>query len=123
MSKKFLTFSLIVFCFSFSFLSCTYNKEDELYGTACDTTDMRFSVEIKNILKAHCIDCHGGNAIGGAGIKLETYEDVTAFIDTDTTLLKSTTRLQNPMPKNSSRLAPCKINQITAWINQGAKDN
>ena len=36
---------------------CYYDNEEELYGgdtTACDTANMRYSVEIKQILQANC---------------------------------------------------------------------
>ncbi|MBU6158475.1 MAG: c-type cytochrome [Bacteroidetes bacterium] len=106
----------------FLFSSCYYDKEDVLYGTACDTSNVRFNVEIKNILNAHCAGCHSGNATGGMGIKLETYQEVKDAAENEM-FLESVIRDNNPMPKNASRLSACKINQIRAWINQGMKEN
>ena len=109
----------------FAYLSaCTYHKEDKLYPTTtnCDTSSVRFSVEIKNILNAHCASCHYGNATGGDGLKLETYEEVKSAAE-NKIFLESVISDINPMPQNAPRLSACKINQIRAWINQGMKNN
>jgi hypothetical protein len=123
-TKKLQTIVFACFAFIFSTLhfACTYNKEDNLYPQPCDTSNVRYSVEIKSILNTHCNGCHGGSAMSGNWIKLETYDQVKTYADNGD-LLQSIIRDINPMPQNAPRLSACKINQIRAWINQGMKNN
>jgi mono/diheme cytochrome c family protein len=102
--------------------SCTYNNEEELYGLACKTENVRYSVEIKNILNASCLGCHAGNASAGAGIKLDYYAEVKKYVDFNL-FLESMTRENNSMPKGAPRLSSCKIDQIRSWIENGAPNN
>jgi mono/diheme cytochrome c family protein len=113
---------LLSFLLAFNILaSCTYNKEDELYGIACDTTNVRYSVEIKNVVSASCVGCHNGQDSQG-GVNLETYELVKESVDKKE-FLESIINEVDPMPKGGPRLSSCRINQIRAWINQGAPNN
>jgi hypothetical protein len=112
---------LIVLGFISLSTSCTYNKEDELYGTACDTSNVKYSVEIKGILSSSCLNCHNSTSQQG-GVNLASYENVKEWVDNGG-LLESVIRENNPMPKGAPRLASCKINQIRAWINKGAPNN
>jgi len=114
---------LLFFVLGLIFLNaaCTYNKEDELYGIACDTTTVKYSLEIKNILSASCIQCHNTNDVQGDA-NLDSYENVKKWVDNGL-LLESIIREDNPMPKGAPRLSACKINQIRAWINKGAPNN
>jgi mono/diheme cytochrome c family protein len=112
----------ITFILILIFSSCTYNKEEELYGLDCDTSNVRYSVEIKNILDASCLSCHAGSAVAGAGIKLDSYQEVKKYVDQDL-LLESITEENNYMPKGGPRLSSCKIDQIRSWINKGAPNN
>jgi mono/diheme cytochrome c family protein len=117
-----LTTLLCFFLLIFTNISCTYNKEEELYGLACDTSNVRYSVEIKNILNASCLGCHSGSASAGAGIKLDAYENIKFYVDQNV-FLESMTRETNYMPKGAPRLSSCKIDQIKSWINKGAPNN
>ena len=115
---------ILVFFFCMSiccFTACTYNKEAELYGVGCDTSSVRYSVEIKNILSSSCLNCHNSISQQG-GVNLGTYENVKEWVDNGL-LLESIIRENNPMPKGAPRLSACSINQIRAWINKGAPQN
>jgi hypothetical protein len=114
---------LLLFILGFTFLNaaCTYNKEDELYGIVCDTTNVKYSVEIQGILSSSCLNCH--NSISQQGdVNLGSYQNVKEWVDNGG-LLESVIRENNPMPKDAPRLSSCKINQIRAWINKGAPNN
>lgn len=117
------TTCLLLFILGFTFLNaaCTYNKEDELYGIVCDTTNVRYSAEIKNIISANCLGCHNGTNSRG-DVNLETYELVKESVDRKE-FLESMIDPVDPMPKDAPRLSSCKINQIRAWINKGAPNN
>ncbi len=100
------------------FNACTYNKEDELYQSACDTVKVTYDTHIRGILAASCLNCHGVEANRlGSGIRLETYEEVKSNAQS---ILGSVTRSVNPMPKGGARLSECTIRKIEVWIKQGA---
>jgi hypothetical protein len=122
-NSKLNTTFLLLFVLGFIFLNaaCTYNKEDELYGTACDTTNVKYSVEIQGILSSSCLNCHNSISQQG-GVNLGSYQNVKEWVDNGG-LLESVIRENNPMPKGAPRLSSCKINQIRAWINKGAPNN
>jgi mono/diheme cytochrome c family protein len=103
--------------------SCYYDKEDLLYGPSqCDTSAVKYSVQIKSILNASCLSCHSGTAAAGGGIKLDDYTSVKNAA-TNGTFLSSVTRSVNPMPKGSARLNECRIAEIRTWIREGAPNN
>ncbi|MCA6448452.1 MAG: cytochrome c [Chitinophagaceae bacterium] len=113
---------IIVCCF---FTSCYYDKSELIYPTTtCDTTNIKYSTSITTILNANCNSCHGGTAIAGASIKLDTYNSILNYVKNNT-LINSI--LQNgqasPMPKGGGKLAACDIQKIQTWINAGAQNN
>lgn len=106
-------------CFS----ACYYDKEDYLYGqSVCDTSAVKYSVQIQTILNASCLSCHRGTAAAGAGIKLDDYTLVKKAVDNGS-FLSSVTRSVNPMPKGAARLSNCRIAEIQTWIRNGAPNN
>jgi hypothetical protein len=105
------------------FISCKYNNEEELYGlVACDTTDVKYSVQILSTLQANCYTCHSGTAVNGANIKLDNFS-ILKFYATSGLLVNAITRTNNSMPKGSPKLPNCKIAEIKAWVNKGAPQN
>ena len=116
--------SVFVVFISVIFLSsCYYDKEDLLYGPSqCDTSAVKYSVQVSSILNASCLSCHSGTAAAGGGIKLDNYAAVKVAADNGS-LLSSVTRSVNPMPKGSSRLNECRIAELRTWIRNGAPNN
>jgi len=114
----------LVVAVSVLFLSaCYYDKEDMLYGPSqCDTSAVKYSVQVTSILNASCLSCHSGTAAAGAGIKLDSYNAVKAAVDNGS-LLSSVTRSVNPMPKGAARLSECRIAELRTWIRNGAPNN
>ncbi len=113
------------------FLSaCYYDNLDELHAdkglvSDCndDTTAVTYTRDIKPIMLNNCgsdnSGCHqAGNLI--SQISLSTYNDVSAVALTGQ-LLGAVTHDPNykPMPNVDDKLSDCKINKISAWINQG----
>lgn len=124
MPLKLKFFVLLIFAI-FLFSKCSYKKSDIAYpATPCDTTGVRLSVELKEILTANCFSCHGGEADDAAGIKLENYDVISRFA-LDGTLLSAITHNGNavPMPKGGGKLSDCEISKFSAWINAGAPNN
>ncbi|MFO0415442.1 MAG: c-type cytochrome [Bacteroidota bacterium] len=111
-------FFLVIF-----FSSCYYDKEDILYGPSqCDTSAVKYSVQVTSILNASCLSCHSGTAAAGGGIKLDSYNAVKAAADNGS-LLSSVTRSVNPMPKGAARLNECRIAELRTWVRNGAPNN
>lgn len=103
--------------------SCYYDKEELLYGAnRCDTSAVKYSVQITSIINSSCISCHGGTAANGGGIRLGTYAEIKAFADNGS-LLNAVTRTSNPMPKGGPRLTDCRIAELRIWIQNGAPNN
>jgi hypothetical protein len=118
-----LFYSLFVLIFASS--SCTYDQAEKnaFDALACDTSNVRYSVEIKNILETSCKNCHFGDAAEGAGKKLDSYVEVKKYVDQNK-LLESVLRTgDNYMPLGGNRLSACKIEQIRNWIKKGAPNN
>jgi hypothetical protein len=120
MKKLFLLSAIVVFVFT----SCYYHKEDILYGTNCDTTNVTYSSTIKSLLNNYsCLGCHLGINPPG-GINLETYANVKSMVDNGR-LYGAVTHAAGfkPMPDGGPKMNSCDINKIKAWIDAGAPDN
>jgi uncharacterized membrane protein len=92
-------------------------------GTACDTTQFKFSTTISPILASNCVGCHSGTA-PSAGITLSTYQSVKGQV-TNGRLWGAVTHSPgySPMPKNAAKLSDCQLTQIKKWIDAGALNN
>jgi hypothetical protein len=109
---------------------CYYDNEEYLYpqSATCNTDNMSFASDIKPVIDASCIGCHGGAAPSG-NISLETYDDVAAAAAINPgnygSLYGAVSHApgNSPMPKSADKLPDCTIDQIKAWIDQGAMDN
>jgi hypothetical protein len=106
--------------------SCYFDKGETLYPNAknCDTTNVRYSVEIRETIDNFCIGCHNPFTLNG-NVNLENYAGVK-----DATLnnkLVTAISYENPDPNKNmppvSKLDPCTINRIKAWVAQGALNN
>lgn len=105
---------------------CYYDNEEELYpGSICDTADVSYSATIQPLVQGNCatVGCHSG-ASPAAGLKLETYEEVsTASLNGSIS-----NRINRPsgdpllMPP-TGKLGNCQILKVDAWTNQGAINN
>jgi len=97
---------------------------DDPGPTICNTSNVSFSDGILPIMEqGGRSGCHNGDN-PSSGFTLETYADVKAKVDQG--------RLAGAigqeagfiaMPLNMDPLPDCEIDQIKAWIDQGALDN
>ncbi len=116
-------------CFLLFFFSgCYYNKADQVYpkpGTSsCDTSNVRLSIELNQIMEDNCFRCHGGAADLGAGIQLQDYNVLVSYANNG--LLFSAIEHDGnaaPMPQDGGKLSDCEISQFKAWFNAGAANN
>jgi mono/diheme cytochrome c family protein len=93
-------------------------------GSACDTLTFTYNAKVKPILQTYCYACHSGTATSGAGIKLDSYDELRAFVDPGT-LLETITHAPgaSPMPKGAPKLNACNIATLRKWIDAGAPNN
>jgi hypothetical protein len=127
--RLFLIPFLAVILVTISFSSCYYDKEEELYpdqiAIGCDTSNVRYSVEIKAIFDAKCNSCHAGvNASGN--IRLETYQNVKTYIDASGPRLVSSIAQDgnaSAMPQGQPKLPDCDIDKVKIWVNAGYPEN
>jgi mono/diheme cytochrome c family protein len=104
---------------------CYYDNEEFLYGkgSACDTTNVRYSQQVKSILESNCVSCHNINLANGL-VRLDDH--VNAKIHVNDGSLMGTIRHASgyvAMPPSGSKLSNCDIAILQAWINQGAPNN
>jgi len=129
--KRYSVVVLFLFVFVIFFEGCLYNKADQQYpssGANCDTTNVRYSVEIKAILDANCQPCHYSTA-AISGISLYDYSTISGLATdgqfTYGTLLSAVMHEGGApeMPQGGPKLQECDINKIAAWVHDGAPDN
>ena len=130
MLKKLFLAAITFFLFTVMFEGCYYDKADQQYpGGTCDTTVVRYSVEIKSILDANCSSCHHGSA-PISGIDLYDYATIsTLALDGKYvygSLLSAVLHEggnPNQMPQGGAKLPDCELNKFRAWVNRGAPNN
>lgn len=101
---------------------CAYDNEEELYGpeAACDTTAMRYSVEIKEILQDNCYSCHTvANNI--SGYPFEDFDVIHDYAISGTLVARINDPI-NPMPQ-TGLMSLCNRQKIEAWVKAGAPNN
>jgi len=112
------------FMIAITYSSCYYDVEEELYDPACDTLNVTFSGTVSGIVVSYCQSCHI-TGIANGGVVLDTYAGIKAVVD-DGRLLSSVKRdgVAKTMPPTPyEKISDCAIDQIEAWINQGAPNN
>ena len=127
---KILSALFIIVLFMYFFTGCQYHKGDIIYP--CDTTVVRYSVEIKAILDANCQNCHGADPEQYINSGWNLYDYSTIFyLALDTSFCPegqlvsavSHNGCTSFMPKGQPKLSDCDINKFRAWVNSGAPDN
>ncbi len=100
------------------------NRTCDRDSTQCDTVGVSYAAQVVPILTTHhCVACHrAGNPT--AGIKLDTHADVLVQVNNGR-LYGSIAHLTGfePMPQNEPKLSDCEIDQVKAWIDDGALNN
>lgn len=93
------------------------------YEMNCDTSNVRYSVEIQTILESGCISCHN-EEVPNASVRLDTYEEVRK-VGENGRLLGAIRWEQGyvNMPFGGSQLSDCSISQMEQWIADGMPNN
>jgi cytochrome c5 len=114
------------FLISILFAGCYYDVEEELYpSNACNTTALKYSSDIVSILTNNgCVSCHNNTNPQGS-VKLDTHADVKIYVENGR-LIGSVNHQAGfkAMPQGStSKINQCSIDQLKAWIADGAPNN
>ena len=115
---------LLLVCTLIGLSGCKYDVEEELYPpNDCNTNNITYSGTVLSIIETNCYVCHSAAANNG-GVTLEGYSSLKTYVDNGK-LLGTIKRLVgfSPMPQNAAKLPDCNINEIEAWIDDGAEDN
>ncbi len=117
-------FALFLLAMTGPFSGCYYDVEEDLYPfTTCDTTGIRFSVDVQPVLNQQCNVCHN-NALASGGVILDTHAGVKAKVD-DNRLLGAIRHEAgfSAMPQGQPQMDACTIEKIAAWAAAGAPNN
>jgi cytochrome c5 len=88
----------------------------------CDTSNVRFSVNVWPIMNTTCRGCHSGSGASG-GVKITSYAEVKAIVDNGVLVnVLSRNGPKKPMPPGGP-IEKCANDQIRIWIAAGAKNN
>lgn len=126
--KKISLLVVVAIAFAFTMNSCYYDKAELVYPQGCDTTNIRYSVQVSSIISNNCYTCHSNaNAASlGAGFKLEGHANLVAWTNggANSRLIKAIDH-SGPfdMPKGQPKLSDCQVNQVLAWVLRGAPNN
>lgn len=104
--------------------SCYYDNEEDLYGPGtgnCDTTTIRYSVEVKQILAANCNNCHLPGGSTYSGIPFETHAQFQE-VALNGKLVDRINNQAAPMPQ-TGLMDKCSRQKLEAWVNAGAPNN
>ncbi len=110
-------------------VSCSKDNGDDNGGNppppdppTCNTANMSFATDILPIISANCSSCHGASPT--APFSLTNYAQVKVVAD-DGRLVGAINHASGyvPMPQDQAKLSACNIAKITAWVDQGKKDN
>ena len=104
--KEYFLFCLVIFL-----TSCLTNVEEEELDPC---SDISFTVNIKPIIDAHCIQCHGSDGIFP---KLTSYN----LISSEAGTIKYEV-VSREMPKEDT-LTQDQIDAIVCWVDGGALNN
>jgi len=119
MGKLFLVFIGMILILS----GCLSKNAEELFpDNYCDTTNVKFSTTITQVISENCLHCHSGTlANGNPQVRLDSYDGVKTVIDNNR-LWNAITGASKQMPP-SGMLPDCPINKFKIWIDMGSPDN
>lgn len=106
--------------FTTALSGCYFDKEEELYpNNNCNTASVSFSNHISTIITTKCATA-GCHVAGGISPNLSDYTAVSSNISR----VKSRAIDARTMPPASApKLTDCEYQQLSVWINNGAKND
>jgi hypothetical protein len=115
---KFILFlTPLLFILYFSMNGCVSHNEEDLYGENCDTLNLTYS-KVEYIFQNNCYTCHH-EGFFSHDIKLDSYVNVKAAINTNKFWPAINQTGPYKMPKGQPLLDSCLLAKIGAWVNVG----
>lgn len=109
----------MLFLLGMTMYACSDDDDDDV----CDTMDITYSNTIASIMNSSCAvaGCHVNGNEPNAWFSLEGYDNAKGAADFGR-LVGAVSHESgfSPMPKGSDKLDPCTIDQIAAWVADGA---
>ncbi len=91
--------------------------------TVCNTTGIGYNLNVRPIVETYCQGCHSGSSPSG-GIDLSTHAGAKTVADNGRLFgAISWDPTYENMPQGGEQLPQCSIDQIKAWIDDGAPNN
>ena len=90
-------------------------------NSTCDSTNVKYSVNIAAIMSGNCTGCHSASIASG-GITLDTYSGVAA-VGQNGQLMGGILGTLARMPQTGNPLSSCDIAKIRKWISDGMPNN
>lgn len=127
MLKRFsiLISSLVIIAITFN--SCYYDSKEDLYknlaNSTCKTDSVTYSGFVKNVMEQNCAisGCHVSPNPQN-GIDLSNYQTVKTIAD-DGRLVNRINGIGGALMPPTGALSTCTVAKITAWVQNGAKND
>jgi mono/diheme cytochrome c family protein len=113
--------SILVLPLMALFLSCSNNSPDDLIPVQPTIDLVSYNDDIKAIIDANCLECHGTTPQFGAPMSLTNYQEVKDAMQ-NRPLLNRISRAQGAegmMPWGGTRLPQATIDKIAKWQTDG----
>lgn len=111
---------LTALCLS-AFVSCTNTSPNDLSDNTPVSGTVSYAQNVKSIMDANCIQCHGAIPTNGAPMSLTTYDNVKQAV-LNRGLLNRINRQMGDgllMPQGGPKLPQNKIDVVQVWQSQG----
>lgn len=104
-------------------ISCASNSEEDLYGIElCDTTNVSWENNIRDILQVNCVPCHNPD-LHYNDVRHDTYTEELKVVNDGRLRGVVNHRPGYPqMPYQLPQLPECEREQINLWLDKGAPE-
>ncbi|NHM01271.1 hypothetical protein [Flavobacterium difficile] len=105
----------------FLLFSCSNNSEDDLTEPTSLAAITTYNNDVRAIINANCINCHGATPIPGTSLSLDTYVKVRDAVLNNNLLGRISLPEGNSllMPQSGQRLPQNTIDKINDWNSDG----
>jgi uncharacterized membrane protein len=119
--KKYLNFGVILLISGLMGCSSSDNSEgvptEDSNNGGNNAMDLTYTSDIRPIIQANCLSCHGNPPTNNAPMSLTNYTLVKSAVETRGLVGRINSSV-NPMPPNG-RMPSATRQMITDWVNQG----
>lgn len=112
--------SLVLALIVLSINACYYDVEEELYPVYCNTVQVGYEKDIAPFVQLRCATpgCHVAGGVGNGD--LTSYEGLKEKVDNGS--LRERVLVVGDMP-DVGDLSACELDQLRAWLDDGARNN